>query len=723
MTQKTKITTDEMYEPVFEQPSQTAAPFELSRRCFVQLAGAGLLITVVEGPAFAQRRDQGRSRQAVAARLHLNADGTISVMTGKVEEGQGPRAQISQAAAEELHVSADRIRLIMADTELVPDDGITAGSRTTPSTIPAVREGASAARQLLERHAARQWNVSPDTLQVRDGVITNPANKETATYADLAKSPDVDEAFKQPVDFDVDLVPVADWRVMGSSVPRPNARDLVTGGHRYPSDVVRPNMLYGKVLRAPAYGATLESIDLSDAQKTKDVVVLRDGEFVGCAAPTSFLAASAVEAAAKTASWKTTPQVSDKDLFAHLKKNAETGGRSRPQTRGNVDKAVADAAKVLTESYHVAYVQHAPMEPRAAIAEWQDDKLTVWAGVDWPQRAQRDLAGVFGIPTERVRVIVPDMGGGFGGKHTCEAAIEAARLAKAAGRPVAVNWTRAEEFTWAYCRPAALIECRGALDASGSLTAWDFTSINPGGSAVNTPYNVPNTSILSAGSDSPLRQGSYRCLGATANNFAREGFMDELAAAAGADPLDFRLKHLANDRIRAVLQLAAEKFDWTKSRKDRAPDHGVGLACGTEKNSVVAACVRIRVDRKDGTLKVLDVCEAFECGPIQNPANLLSQVQGCIMMGMGPALREQLRFADGKILNPRFSNYEVPRFSDVPRLDVHLLNKTDIPSAGGGETPIIAIAPAIANAVFDAAGVRIRQMPIADALGRQLKEA
>lgn len=262
----------------------------------------------------------------------------------------------------------------------------------------------------------------------------------------------------------------------------------------------------------------------------------------------------------------------------------------------------------------------------------------------------------------------------------------------------------------------------GALDAAGTLTAWDFTSINPGGAGIDTPYNVPNMRILSAGTDSPLRQGSYRCLAATANNFAREAFMDELAAAAGADPLDFRLKHLANERIRAVLELAAGKFDWAKSRKERAADCGVGVACGTEKNSVVAACVRVQVDRKNGTLKVLNICEAFECGPIQNPANLLSQVQGCIMMGMGPALREQMRFADGKILNPRFSDYEVPRFSDVPPIDVHLLNKTDTPSAGGGETPIIAVAPAIANAIFDAVGIRVREMPIIEALSRQLKE-
>jgi isoquinoline 1-oxidoreductase len=254
------------------------------------------------------------------------------------------------------------------------------------------------------------------------------------------------------------------------------------------------------------------------------------------------------------------------------------------------------------------------------------------------------------------------------------------------------------------------------LDSKGSLVAWDFTSINPGGSAVDTPYNIPNTSILSASSDSPLRQGSYRCLGATANNFAREAFMDELAIAAGADPLTFRLAHMDNPRIRTVLQEAAKHFNWSKRRKQKTTDVGVGIACGTEKNSVVAACAQVRVDRRRGIIQVEHVCEAFECGPILNPANLTSQVQGCIMMGLGPALREELEFDNGMITNASFAGYKVPRFEDLPKLDIHLINKTDIPSAGGGETPIIAIAPAVANAVFNATGLRVRSMPMENTL-------
>jgi isoquinoline 1-oxidoreductase beta subunit len=693
---------------------------KLTRRTFVKMLGSGLLITVTQGVSLGQRSGRSSSPISVAARLHLNQDGTITVMTGKVEEGQGSRAELTQAAAEELRVSADQIRLIMSDTALVPDDGITAGSRTTPVNVPAVRRGAATARELLTKLAAEKWKVEVSALNVRDGIITHKTTRKIMTYADLAKSKEVPEIFKQMIPSDVFVTPVSQWKSLGTSVPRSNIRDIVVGAHRYPSDIIRPNMLYGKVLRPPSYGAALESIDLSEAKALKDVVVVRDDQFVGCAAPSSLLATKALNAVSKAAKWKTVSHPSSKEIFSHLKKNARTGGRSSPGTSGSVERAFAEASKVLSETYEVAYVQHTPMEPRAAVAEWKDGNLTVWTGVDGPQRVQGDLARTFRIPTERVRVIVPDMGGGFGGKHTGEAAEEAARLAREAKCLVAVHWTRAEEFTWAYFRPAAVIECKGGLDSNGSLTAWDFTNINAGGAAIDTPYNIANKRILSVGSDSPLRQGAYRCLAATANNFARESFMDELAAAGGVDPLAFRLAHLDNQRIRTVLQAAAKHFDWPNRRKKVTSELGVGLACGTEKNSVVAACVEVTIDRRREEIKVNHVCETFECGPIINPANLTSQVQGCIMMGLGPALREEIRFEDGKILNAGFFGYKVPRFEDLPNIEVHLINKTDIPSAGGGETPIIAIAPAVANAVFAATGIRVRSMPMQNALFRQL---
>lgn len=311
-----------------------------------------------------------------------------------------------------------------------------------------------------------------------------------------------------------------------------------------------------------------------------------------------------------------------------------------------------------------------------------------------------------------MRVIVPDFGCGFGGKHTGEAAVEAARLAKAAERPVLLKWTRDEEFVWAYFRPAAVIDVEASLDDQGKITSWQFLNINSGGAAVDTPYRIGRNRSRYVASETPLRQGSYRTLAATANNFARECFMDELAAAAGADPLDFRLAHLENPRLRAVLEEAAKRFNWRERVKQKRPDVGIGLACGTEKGSYVAACVEIAIDAAQKRITVRRVCEVFECGAVLNPDNLTSQVQGCILMGLGPALREEMRFADGKMRNAVFSKYLVPRFSDVPELDIHLLNRPDLASAGGGETPIIAIAPAIGNAVFQASGTRVHAMPI-----------
>jgi isoquinoline 1-oxidoreductase len=678
----------------------------LDRRTFLQALGSGLLISVAAPESWAQG-----SGTSVSARLFLNADGTLTALSGKVEEGQGPRTELTQAAAEELRVGVEQVRLVMADTDLVPDDGITAGSRTTPRNVPEMRRAAATARELLTALAAREWKVDAGTLRVEGGVVTSAAGR-TMTYADLAKAADAAAILGQAIRNDVALTPVKGWKALGQSTARPNARDVVTGSHRFPSDVVRPGMLYGRVLRPPAYGATLESVDLSVAKALDDVIVVREGSFVGCAAPSSHRAGQALDAAARTASWKSTPRpVSNETLFDHLRAHARQD-EARTDETGSVEKALQKADRVLTESYRVAPVQHAPMEPRAAVAEWTGDRLTVWAGCDGPFRAQQELADELGLPRERVRVIVPDMGGGFGGKHTAEVALEAARLARSAGKPVSVRWTREEEFTWAYGRPAAAIDCRGGLSANGTLVAWDFASINPGGAALATPYAVPNVRVSSVGSDSPLPQGSYRCLGATANNFARESFMDELAAAASIDPLEFRLAHLENARLRAVLERAAKEFGWATRRKRVSPERGVGLACGTEKDSVVAACAEVELDREKGTIRVTEICEAFECGPVLNPANLLSQVQGCIVMALGGALTEEIEFRDGKVLNPRFSRYRVPRFKDVPRIDVHLVENRDIPPAGGGETPIIAAAPAIGNAVFAATGVRLRSMPL-----------
>jgi isoquinoline 1-oxidoreductase len=352
------------------------------------------------------------------------------------------------------------------------------------------------------------------------------------------------------------------------------------------------------------------------------------------------------------------------------------------------------------------------LEPRAAVAEWTDGKLAVWTGSQQPSRVQSDLVQAFRMSAEKVRVIVPDTGGGFGGKHSGEAAVEAARLAKAAGKPVSLRWTREEEFTWAYCRPAGLIEIAAGLDDDGKIVAWDFANYNSGESAIESPYESPNGRTRFFQTDSPLRQGSYRGLASTANTFARESAIDELAHLAKMDPLEFRLKNLPDGRLKDVLVAATKEFGWNRMR-DSAARPAIGLACGTEKGSYTAACVWIEFgDGDPNKIKVTQVCQAFECGAIQNPINMRAQLTGAIMQGLGGALYEQMKFKDGRVTNPRFSEYQVPRMADLPDISAVLIDRKDLASVGAGETPIIAIAPAIANAIFYATGKRRRALPL-----------
>jgi isoquinoline 1-oxidoreductase len=354
------------------------------------------------------------------------------------------------------------------------------------------------------------------------------------------------------------------------------------------------------------------------------------------------------------------------------------------------------------------------METRAAVAEWTDDgKLTVWTGTQNPFGVRGELARAFSIGEEKIRVVVPDFGGGFGGKHSGECAVECARLAKGAKKPVSLHWRRPEEFTWAYFRPGGVIAIDAGLAADGSIAAWHQVNVNSGPSAVETPYKVGKGKGETVGSEPPLRHGSYRALASTANVFARECAMDELARLAGKDPLEFRLAHLEQGgRLRAVLEEVAKKFWSPMQFARRAPGFGMGLACGTEKASYVAACVGVQVDQEKKTYRVTRIVQAYECGAVVNPAGLMAQVQGAIIQGLGPALREEMVFEKGRMENAAFAKYLVPRFEDVPEIEVHLVNRPDLPSVGAGETPIIAVAPAIANAVSSVIGTRVRAMPV-----------
>ena len=707
------LTGESIADEQVELQSGSQYKFQPSRRDFSALLGAGLLISLTSSGATAQqegRRGRGgrNARATVSERIHIGEDGIVTVFTGKVEVGQDAKTQVAQAAAEELRIDLEHIRVTMGDTELCPNDGGTSGSRTTPSTIPRVRQASAAAREILLDLAAEKLKTKRDALKISTSATISAGNGNKVSFGDLVKQSNADEKFSAAIDNDVEVTQVKQWRVLGTSPQKVGGEGVVTGKREYPSDIKLDGMLYGKVLRPPSYGATLESIDLEPAKKMDGVQVVRDGDFVACAAPSTYLATKALSAISKTAKWNEVENAVNSDnLYQHLKDNAQEGGGRRRRrgggstARGDVDNGMSSSVDQASAQYNIAYVQHVPMEPRAAMAHWENGKLTVWTGTQNPMRVRGELMQAFRLSEDNARVIVPDTGGGFGGKHTGECAVEAARMAKAFNCPVSLRWTRPEEFTWAYFRPAGVITVNAGTDEKNKIQAWDFKNINSGGSAVGTPYDIPNIRCQSVRSDSPLREGSYRALASTANNFARECFMDELAAKTNSDPLQYRLDQLPAGRLRDVLEKCAEKFGWKdRYANKRESNMGIGLACGTEKASYIANCVLVEVDRKIGRIIVKEVCQAFECGAIQNPVNLKAQIDGCMIMGLGNALIEEIKFANGQVDTDRLSKYIVPRMFDLPKIETVMVNRPDLDSVGAGETPIMAIAPAIANAVL-----------------------
>ena len=680
--------------------------FNVNRRRFFQVMGSGLAVAFAtyKSAAGVLTDDEKLPEDQVGAWIHVGENGKVTIYTGKAEVGQNIRTSLAQIVSEELRVPIEKIEMVLGDTDLTPYDRGTFGSRSIPYMGPQLRKAAATAREALIDMAAKEWKTDRNGLYVENAEVRNRRTGQSVGIGKLTGGKEIVKG----LDEQVTVTPPEKWKVAGTSVAKVNGESFLTGEHRYVSDMKLPGMMYGKILRAPSYGATLASVDVSAAKKISGVVVVHDNDFVGVAAPDLHTARKALDAI--RAEWKTVSQPGRAEIFSHLKKTSGGEGGRGDDSSGDVGPALADAPVKAQQTFQVDYIAHAPLEPRAGLAQWVDGKLTVWTGTQRPFGVQEDLAEVFHMPKENIRVIQPDTGSGYGGKHTGEAGIEAARLAKEANKPVKVLWTREEEFTWAYFRPAGVIEVKAGADKNGILQAWEFHNYNSGGSGIRTPYEVANRKIQFHPSDSPLRQGSYRGLAATANVFARECIMDDLAAALKMDPLEFRLKNLREQRMIDVLKGAAEKFGWSKYKPQAG--HGIGIACGTEKGSFVATCVEVSFDRSNEEVKVVRAVTAFECGAIINPVHLENQIQGAVVQGIGGALFEWIDFKDGKILNAQFSGYRVPRFSDMPILETVMLNRLDIPSLGAGETPILGIAPAIRNAIASATGKKLYTLPL-----------
>jgi len=695
-----------------------ASPFDLlspTDRPYFDRLGPGLVVVLpAERPGVGEWGRGGPPHGG--AWIHVGEDGKARAFIGKVEVGQGTRTALSLLVAEELRLPITSVELTMGDTDACPWDMGTFGSRSMPDAGEHLRRTGAAARAALRELTATRLRVSADAVELEDGrahLRKGAARSITVAYGDLVKGlhrVDAVAPSTRPV-------PPSEWTRAGLPSLNLGGRDAVTGALQYTSDLHPEGMLYGKVLFPPMHGAKLLSVDLTAAQAFPGVTVLREGEFVGVAAPDLLTARAALKAI--HSEWATPPQPSGKDIVAYLRQHPAEGEDFWDvihHEAGDVKGALAAAPVSLRATYTTAYIAHVPMETHAVLAAWDGPRLTVWMGAQTPFRARDALSDALGLPPTRVRVIVPPTGSGFGGKHASELAAGAARLAKATGHPVRIVYTREEEFTQAYLRPMAVIDIETGAEADGTITAWKFHDLNAGSAAARIPYRVPNQSIGNQPAESPLPQGSYRALAATANNFARESHVDELAARFHADPVEYRLRFLADDRLAAVLRAVAERAHWdTRPRRAaRRSGRGQGIAVGLEKGGRVATFAEVHVG-DDRRLEVVRIVTGFECGAIVHPANLKSQVEGGTIMALGGALFEAISFENGRILNPRLSQYRVPRFHDVPPIEVLLLDRRDLPSQGGGETPLIAVAPAIANAIYDATGQRLRSLPLVPA--------
>jgi isoquinoline 1-oxidoreductase len=613
--------------------------------------------------------------------------------------------------AEELETPLDTVEIVMGDTERCPWDQGTHGSMTTRAFGPALQAAAAEAKAVLLELAAEALKVPQAQLVARDGAIFDQQNKEQRrTYGQLAKGQKIERHLNsKPA-----LKEASKHTVVGKPVLRRDARDKITGKAQFAGDFRAPDMLYARLLRPPAHGAKLKSVDTAAAKALPGVQVIQDGDLVAVLHALPDVAETALEKL-KAEFDVPEPTVDDKTIFDHLLKGDPQGRVVAEE--GDLAAGKKLAGKFFQQTYLNSYVAHAAMETHSALANVEADKATVWASTQGPFGAQREIADAIGLPVQKVRVITPFVGGGFGGKSRTTQAVEAARLSKAVGKPVQVVWTRAEEFFYDTFRPAAIVKISSGIDGSGKMVFWDYDVLYAGERGAKHFYSIPNHRTTAGPSgrqgasvSHPFATGPWRAPGNNTNTFARESQIDIMAAAAGMDPVDFRLKNLSDPRMIRVLKAAAERFGWTPAK---APSkRGFGVACGADAGSYVATMIEAEVNAKKGTVQVKRVVCAQDMGLVINPEGAKIQVEGCATMGLGYALTEEVHFKGGKVLDNNFDTYELPRFSWVPKIETVLIDASDSPPQGGGEPAIIVMGAVVANAIYDATGARLFQLPM-----------
>ena len=716
-----------------------------SRRDFLKTGGA-LVIAFSLNDSFAQgapARLPGslNGNRMLNAWLRIDADGSVTIFSGKIELGQGIGTALAQIAADELDVDLKRIAIVHGDTALTPNEGQTAGSQSVQDSGGAVRFACAEARAMLLSAAGAK--LGTNDLKVVDGTINN-----SLTYWTLAGEIDL----KKEATGSAKPKPAAEHKWVGKSIPRRDIPKKFTGGAAYVQDIRLPKMVFGRVVRPPSPGAKLVSLNENEVRRMPGVVALvRDGDFLAVAAEREEQVIKARAALAKGAVWKESATLppSGAALYDHM-----VGLGVPAQIMADKSGAAAAAAKTLEARYTRPFQAHGSLGPSCAVAVWEDggSKLRVWTHSQGVYPLRGDLANVFGLPSAAVRCTHAEGAGCYGHNGADDVALDAALLARAtSGRPVKLQWMREDEFMWEPYGSAMVMKLGGALDAQGNIVSWSHElwshphSRRPGQSkgshtlaarhlekpvgaepvgdvplpaggadrnAIPAAYDIPNLKVSKHFIvESPLRTSALRTLGAYANVFALESFMDELAAAAGADPVEFRLRHVKDPRARAVIETAASRAGW----KPGAGNWGFAYARYKNVGCYCAVAAEIALDRKTGQLTVKRAVSAVDVGQAVNPDGIVNQIEGGVIQSASWTLKEAVSFDRTRVTTRSWADYPILRFEEVPQVDVVILNQPEQPFLGVGEGSQGPAAAAIANAFANATGRRLRDLPFAPA--------
>jgi isoquinoline 1-oxidoreductase len=698
-----------MIEDQYLQANKNVDPAgrHLSRRDFLKISGSGVFIFFTTG-SFSTTVLQPRGSRYPTdfnAYLKIGDDGRVSLFCSKIEMGQGIITSMAQMLAEELDVTLDSIDMIMGDTMLCPWDSGTTGSRSTKYYGPPLRMAGAEARAVLLQMASEELDIEPERLLVKNGVVSDKMNAvNKVTYAELVKGKQIDRHIA-----DVPIKSIAEHTVSGTPTMRTDARQKVTGEAKFTCDITLPGMLFAKVLRPPSHDATLESVDVSKAISIPGAIVIEEEGLIAVLHENMDVAVNALTLV--SAKWNVPePIVDNRSIFDFLKK-AAPDGRVYAE-KGNLRDGYGAAKQRVVSEFNNHYVAHAPSEPYAVLAHVEEEQVTVWASTQAPFRVRGTAAETLAIPEENIHVITPFVGGGFGGKKSGQQISEAVKLSKISGRPVQLAWTRTEEFFYDAFRPAAMVQLESGINTEGHITFWDCDIMFTGSRSSEPIYNIPHFLVKTRSTRGvhPFNTGAWRGPGSNTNVFAMESHTDILAHAAGMDPLLFRLNNLTDERMIRVLNTAAEKFGKNFTRNPSGM--GYGITCTNYLNTYVATIAHVSVNKSTGKVKVEHVVCAQDMGEIINPQGAKLQIEGGITMGLSAALSEEIEFSGGKILTRNFDSYRITRFSDAPPIDVILIDNPDIPPQGCGEPAITTVGAALANAIFDAVGVRVYTLPM-----------